>query len=226
MSNYELIKNNSLSQFTKILSQKRSPYPELSLFKKQLKEEKTCPRYLPYTAHKKQALTYRFIFFGFSGLFAILGILIFLKTGVWSPLIYTNLMGAAKKLVCFISAILSIATFILGFSLTTETDAIKFYVSKSQSILREIRWRKQKRFGLQRFFGFGVPYYQNILLKQAYLETLSKIRQAKESAIQLSERIRSNPSINKQEREVLHNQALSELNDQLEALLHVFNQSS
>lgn len=226
MSNYELITKDSISQLSKCLFTSREiSYPELSLFKKQMMQNKNCPKHQPYTTHKRNLFAYKFVFFSLSALFACLGMIIFFKTGVWTPLIYLTLMGAAKKLICLVCIMLSTASFVVGWTLSPEKDAIKHYTAKSLSVLREIYFRKQQRFGIRRFFCFAFPYTEYILLKQNYLEVVSKIRQKKEKTIQLVTQIRVSDDLDWEEKETLYNQAIAELNDKLEAMLHVFSQS-
>lgn len=89
-----------------------------------------------YAATKRQNFVYRFIFFGFSFLFTVFGLMIFFKTA--NPLCSLTFGDGyfVKNLVNLFCILLSGGAFVLGYKIHPEKEAIKHLVKKVESELR------------------------------------------------------------------------------------------
>lgn len=88
-----------------------------------------------YATKKWHNWLYRFIFFGFSVVFAVLGILIFFKVANHSCGYYFSECSIAKNCVNVCCLLLSGSAFALGYQIHPEKDAIRHLVSKVEKEL-------------------------------------------------------------------------------------------
>lgn len=88
-----------------------------------------------YAAKKWHNTLYRFIFFGFSFLFIILGLIIFFKTTNPICSIYFGNCSLVKNWINMLCMLLSISSFTLGYKIHPEKEAIRHLVKKMESEL-------------------------------------------------------------------------------------------
>lgn len=199
-------------------------YPELSLFRQQIKQEKSCSHLQPYTANKKQVYIYKMIFLFFGFLFLFLGSLVLYKTGLLSHSYFNIGYKLIKPIVVMLCSLFAGASFIIACSMRTDKETVQHYLRKSLNQLARADARKKIELGLNRFFYLGKRYRQHAAYSQFYQETKNKIYDQKEEALHLIEKISSSP-YDKSEKEILFNQTIAELNDRLMQIVLSFKHS-
>lgn len=88
-----------------------------------------------YAAKKRHNSLYRFVFFGFSLMFCVFGVLIFFKTINPACSIYLGNCSLIKNSVNALCMLLSIGSFFIGYKIHPEKEAIKHLVKKIENEL-------------------------------------------------------------------------------------------
>jgi hypothetical protein len=221
ISFYPSAQQVSRSLFTAKLPYSLPHYAELDIFRKHIREGKIGSLNQPYSSNKKPVRIYKSIFFALGFLFVILGMLILFKISIWS---YAHLIGPNWLWKSFLSCscgVLALAAFSIGLSMRIEREAVYYCARKAQEKLTKIYASKRIKLGFKRYFA----YQQTVSFKQCYQEICDKIKEQKEEALLLVKQI-SVVTIDKQLKETLYNQAISDLNDKLDFLVHSFKHSS
>lgn len=204
----------------------RRDFTELDIFRQQIEHNQEGLHHQPYTVSRSAVMTYKSIFYGFALIFGILGVFVILSTSSLAYPIF-NFPIVLKTLMMMFCSFLSFSAFIVAIQMRTEREAIRHYVSLASANLAKIYARKRMKMGVKRFIVFfGKNQKQLIALKQSYHEITDKIHEHKEQALHLVKRVANTQTLDAQTKELLYNQAISELNDKLTLLTHTFKHST
>lgn len=220
------VRNTRLLAPIPLFTSRRQEYTKLRLFKNRIELEKTGPNYKPYSTMKSSVMLYRTIFLGFGALYFLLGIILFFNSLNWS---YTFLFGNSidlKLAFCGLCAIASSSGILIGFTLRTEIEAAKRLYGKAKRRLKKFYDRKLVKFGVIRFLSFGQEYRKTLALKQMYLDSLEKLQEYKEETLQILDQIARSNSLDGRMKEELFNQAILELDDKMNLVIHTFKSSN
>lgn len=200
----------------------RQRFQDLDLFMKQIEGAKAGVVNQPYTYNKRNIFWYRVIFIAFALLFFTLALTSMSLTTTIGCGIFFSSCNLLKSSVFCVCVLLTFCSFLMAFSLSAERDAAIQCSKKAKAILSTIYKRKKSRLGLGRWALFTSQRQQAITLKHLYDDAYDRIHDKREATLHLLHRISTTPSLQKEERETLLNQAIEELNDKLIALNHEF----
>jgi hypothetical protein len=162
-----------------------------------------------------------FFFFGF--LFAFLGAFVFFKTSSWTTLHWSSQL--VKPFVVFFCGGLATLAFALSVSMRADQESVHSVVRKAKLILSRVYTRRRVDLGLHRLLYIGRRYRQHMAYRHFYDEARDKIHDLQEETIRLISEIASAP-FEKKQKEILYNQAVSELHDRLTQLVLSFKHAS
>lgn len=138
---YKKIFKNSSTSYSQFLTKKSRAYlniPSISTVNFDFFKRSATFHYQHLYAEKKsQNVFYRAIFFSFSLIFMILGIMIFFKTTNPSCSIYFGNCSMIKDCVNAICLMLAGCSFALGYFLNPEKEAIKYLIKKVKNELKQ-----------------------------------------------------------------------------------------
>lgn len=202
-------------------------YADLDLFRQQVEESKAGLHHQPYTNRKKQTGRYKWVFLGFSLLFFVFALVtIGIPSAIGCGFFFSS-CTLLKGIIVTISTTLSLSALLMGLSLRAEKEAIASLVGKAKAHLTAIYARKQTRMGIRGFFSLiGAHRHAAIALRQMYREIHDLINDKKEETLHLVSRIATAETLHDQEKEDLLNQAIEELHDKLQHILHGFRHAN
>jgi len=206
---------------------KQQRYADLDLFRQQVEESKAGLHHQPYTSRKKHTARYKGAFFGLAFLFFLFTVVTMaIPSAVGCGFLFSS-CTVLKSIIVTISTTLSLASFLMALSLKAEKEAIVSLVRKARTHLAAIRARKQIRMGIRGSFPlFGKHRHAAMGLRQAYQEMLDGINDRAEETLHLVHRIATAETLPAQEKEDLLNQAIEELHDKLQHMIHGFRHHS
>lgn len=198
-----------------------TPYSELHEFRSQIESEKSGPHHRPYEAFKKQALLYRLAFWGISGLFVILGALLYFQRLNWScDILFTNCH--TLKIVAYVfCTVLTTSSFVIGAMIKPEREAAGDLAKRAHLKLKRMYKRKVAEIGMKNSLTFAKRYKATTALQTALHDYQEKIEHSLEIVFSLFKHIGTAEHA-KQTRPQLYNQAILELNDKLHHMIQAF----
>ncbi len=182
-------------------------YPELKDFKEQQIQEDPL-----YTDKKKKVIRYRYVFFFFGIIFVAFGIYIFSKSSIW-------IMSGIKPIVCLITFLLGIAAITVGLILRYEKEAVREIYHKALDQLFRYYVERKGNVDRNHELPFTELLKRKFALKNPYLAAKAKMRTLEIQSLNLMDRICA-ANIDLDTKEKLFNQALHELRDKLNHVLH------
>lgn len=182
-------------------------YPELKDFKNQQTQEDPL-----YIGKKRKVIRYRYVFFFFGIIFVAFGIYIFSKSSIW-------IMSGIKPIVCLVTFILGIAAITVGLILRYEKEAVREIYHKALDQLFRYYVERKGNIDRNHELPFIELFKRKLALKNPYLAAKAKMRTLEVQSLNLMDRI-SNANIDLDTKETLFNQALHELRDKLNHVLH------
>lgn len=202
---------------------KQQRYVDLDLFRQQVEESKAGLHHQPYTNKKKETARYKGIFYGFAFLFFMLTVItIAIPSAIGCGFLFSS-CTFLKAIIVTISTTFFLSSLLLALSLKAEKEAIVSLLKKAKAHLAAIHARKQIRMGIKGSFPlFGKHRKAAIGLRQTYQETLDLLNDKKEETLHLVHRIGTAETLPEQEKEDLLNQAIEELHDKLQHIVHQF----
>lgn len=202
-------------------------YADLDLFRQQVEESKAGLHHQPYTSKKKDTTRYKGIFFGFALMFFFFTVItIAIPSAVGCGFLFSS-CTFLKGIIVTISTALSLSALLLALSLKAEKEAIVSLARKAKAHLAAIYARKQTRMGIKGLFPlFGKHRHAALGLRQTYQEMSDSINDRKEETLHLVHRIATAETLPAQEKEDLLNQAIEELQEKLQHLVHSFRHAN
>lgn len=197
-------------------------YIELNQFRQKIEEQRIGPHHQPYQAGRKKAIFYRSTFLGLSFLFVFLSVFMYTQSMNWSGTLFFVNYTATKFTLCAFTSLLAMIAFVMAATIKTEKEATNQMVQRAQSKIRSILAYKRAEYGTKNLSSFSQNFKKYILARQAYHDTLDKIRESKKITYALLEQISYTPGLEKQVIEKLFNEAILELNDKLHVLIQNF----
>lgn len=196
---------------------------ELELFKEQMLGNGEDLFFQTYATSNEKIRIYRVIFFALGVLF--MGIALYTLNP--NLRLFTSLFGnisiLAKGFLVGLSLTLSFLAMSIGYSLCIAKEAGSFLTAKAKRKLMHMYARKRLEKGISGFSFFGKSYTMHSNLKQEYLESLDLIKEQQEKAVHLLQKIQQFSGVDPSYRELLFNQALAEMNDELQCTLQSFD---
>lgn len=191
-------------------------YPDLNHFRRQIEVEKSGPHHKPYEAMQKQALHYRLIFTGIGVLFMLLGILVYQHSINWLSysLIFSS-FHTAKTVAYGICFLFAFSAFGIAYSIRAEREAQNQLIRRAKRKLTRILRKKMPL----RLIAVGKEYHP---IKCAYDRALDKMHESKEVTTVLFQQISYSHHLNYNQKAILFNQAILELNDRLHHIINKF----
>lgn len=206
-----------VSLYHSSLNHKNEQYSELNLFRRKIEETKSGPHHRPYEARQSDSIMYRGIFAGLGVVFLLLTYFIYVQSLTWG---YTMILGNShmvKMLLCGISMTFSAAAFFVSYSIRPEKEAVYFIGSRAKKQLVTMFRKNQTSLGWKQILDMD----KKILLRHAK----DKVNEGMHVTIVLMKRIAKDPSLSKDEKIELYNQAVLELNDRLEHIIEDFGKA-
>lgn len=202
-------------------------YADLDSFRQQIEESQAGLHHQPYTSYKKNTLFYKSIFLGFAALFLMLSLTAMAIPSAMGCGFFFRSCAFLKGIIVVFCTALSLSSLTLGLRLRAEKEALAYSIRKTKALMAAIYARKKVRMGVKSMFAImGPARLKTSALKEMYRETSDKINDKKDESLHLIHRIATAETLDEQEKEILLNQALEELNDQLQALTHTFRHAS
>lgn len=191
-------------------------YSDLNQFRQQIEVEKSGPHHKPYEAMHKQAFRYRLIFLGIGILFILLGLLVYQHSINWLSysLIFSS-FHTAKTVAYGICFLFAFFAFGIAYSIRAEREAQNLLIKRAKRKLTRILRKKTPL----RWVAIGKQYHP---IKCAYDRALDKIQESKEVATLLFQQISYSHHLNPNQKAILFNQAILELNDRLHHIINKF----
>lgn len=205
------------------LEPKKRYYLELELFKEQMLGNGQELFYQTYAASSGKVRFYRVVFFALAVMFV--GLALFSlnpNLRVFTDL-FGNISGIAKGSLAFLSFTLAFLATSIGYSLCIAKEASSYLTSKAKNKLMQLYARKRLEKGIKGLFFFGKNYATHSNLKQYYRESLEILGEQQEKSVHLLQKIQQFASVDSSYRELLFNQALAEMNDELQGTLRSFD---
>ena len=202
-------------------------YADLEIFRQVIEESKAGLHHQPYTNYKKKTLFYQCIFFGFALLFFVLGVIaLAIPSALGCGFLFSS-CSFLKGILVSVCTIFSLASSTLALRLKTEKEAVIRCVRKARGQLKISYARKKLRLGVKSFFSlFGPGKQKATALRQLYHETCDKMNDKKDESLHLVHRIATAETLCAKEKEDLLNQAIEELDDQLQQLAYAFRHAA
>lgn len=198
-------------------------YNDLESFRQQIEESKAGFHHRPYTSHKKSVGVYRSIFCAISLLFIFLGLSAFSLPSIIHTGLLFGTLTTAKGVIIGLCSLFSIASLTIGLMMQAEKEAVVSCVKGAKKQIARIYRRKGLKLSWERPLLFSRPKrLQAKLLRQSYREKLDKIDDKKDETLHLVHRITTAETLNLSEKESLLNQAIEELGEKLQSLIHSF----
>jgi hypothetical protein len=221
-SDLEGVTQVSKQRFVIHPSLKQQRYTDLEFFRQQIEESKAGLHHQPYTNQKRATKKYQWTFFSFAFLFfALTLITVFIPSAVGCGFLFSS-CTLLKGGIVTVSGFLSLSALLVALALKIEKEAIYTRIKKAKAHLAAIYVRKQVRLGIKKRLFFTSNREIAITLKHMYQETYDLINDKKEETMHLVNRIVTAETLQPEEKEDLLNQALEELHDKLQHLLHQF----
>lgn len=203
----------------------KSRYLELEIFKQHFQGKEELGLRYTYAECKHKVSNYRAIFLFIGVIFLGLALLIFQHNLVFFTTLFGNLSLLAKGLLIGVSLTFSFVASFIGYSLCVAREASAYLFSKSKRKLFQLYTRKRFEQGLVGLFNFGTFCKKHYSLKNNYNETLHQMGECKEETLVLLQKIQQYANVEAHYRELLFNQALSEMHDKMQMSLQAFKQN-
>lgn len=198
---------------------RQTQYRELQAFRQQLDVAEIGPFHQPYEAQQRKVRIYRALFFGLSLLFISLLILIMCHKTSWICNMYLGGSFYVKSILIGLTSLLATSSLILGYNLRSEREALNALWHIAKYKIRCQYKKRRTEMGIPPFF----PSKEGALLQHTYFETLDKALEHKNGSLALLDQIRRADGIEHTARLQLYNQALSELRDRFNEIIHHFS---
>lgn len=187
--------------------------PDLNDFWKKVDQE-------PYYIHKKNVVKYKVIFYLLGLVFIGLSLFVFFeKTSWFCSMLFTNCYFAQAALSGF-CLLLSAAAFSIGFHIRAEKDAVLHLACRAKQNIAKIYAQKCPHFGYGWLLVFRGDKQAATLLK-AYHDAADKLNELKNSTLILLKQV-SHSKLDFSSKEHLFNQALLELKEKLNWMVHSY----
>lgn len=180
----------------------------------------------PYHVHKRNAFAYRSVFILISLLFLVLTFLTYFQNTNWfCGLFFSNCFIAKLSLSGF-CGLLSVSAFSLGVYISAEREAMAHLLKIVKRKIQAIYSHQCASLGWKRFLMFFKGCAETAGARRAYHDTIEKVHEIQEATRHLLRHISSSREIDRPARERLLNQALLEMRDKLEKVIHMFDQQT
>jgi hypothetical protein len=205
------------------LEPKKRYYLELELFKEQMLGNGEDLFYQTYAVSSGKVRFYRAIFFALGVIFLGLALFSLNPNLRFFTVFFGNISLLAKGSLASFSLVLSFLALGIGYSLCIAKEASAYLTAKAKHKLMQLYARKRLEKGIKGLFiFFGKHYATHSNLKHDYHESLELLGQQQEKAVLLLQKIQKFASVDPSYRELLFNQALAEMNDELQGTLRSF----
>ena len=225
MNSRELHKQTTLAiadYSVKVTSLTDSRYPDLERFRQNADGNGYDLYFRPYEAYQQKAKVYRWIFFGLSLFFLMLTSLTLFQKTSWFYTLYLQNHFFAKSTLCAFCFSLSLIAGYMGIQIRSEKEAVQHLFQRAAKKIGLVFARKRARFGLKHFLFLFDDYQESTALKQNYHESMDRLYEIREAAFSLFEQITKEEDLSNEERSRLFNQAILELRDRFNQVIHGF----
>lgn len=199
-----------------------SPYTSLHQFRQKIEQAKSAPHHKPYHAVKAKAQAYQLIFLSLSIVFTILFFIVYSYTR--NPYISLLSMNFAlpKVVGCFFSVFCAFASMVVGLSIRVEKEAISKLIGRAKQRLRRTVHSQYTQISARNRLTVFNKYKLMNILRQHHKLALDKIAESQEIALILLQKITECPESATQLKETLYNEAILELDENLQFILAQF----
>ncbi len=178
------------------------------------KEKFDAEQKILYAERKSKVIRYRTIFITFGIIFVSLSAYIFTKSPIW-------IMSGIKPYICLFTFLMGIGAFTIAIALRYEKEAVRSIYHKSLSKLNRAYVEKKGEADHQNL-EFGESWQKKSALKIAYRTAQTKMKHEELDALHLMDKIVKAPSLNLEMKEKLFNQALEELQNNLDQIIQSY----
>jgi len=178
----------------------------------------------PFTARKRVAQIYTVIFYAISSILLFLSLFVFLSSPNWFYAMYVGHSWLIKALVGSFGVSLAAAAAAVAFHLRAENEAMIHLSSRIRRRLRQIYWLKATALSRQSGVDSNDTALRLKHLKAAYQDAKAQIDDSKDETNILLRQISRASFVNCKGKEELFNQALNELDNQLQQIMSAFRE--
>lgn len=200
-------------------------YVQLNNFREQMEAAHISLTQGPYSKHVTTVSKYKKTFLCFSIFFFILWVIAFIQSMVLPYPFYKGPFGLSNVLLLGSSFSLAILSYIMFRRLRPEKEAAMHTIRKAQNKLHAIYRRKHLIKGWKSLFSFRKHDRKSLLFQERYDEAKKILTKRYEDAVYLINRIVKSHKLDGEQKEVLLNQALLELEDSYQLVLSTFHNS-
>lgn len=210
--------------YPKITPMQENPQEsELEQFRQEMIEQRACPHHHPYETHKRNALFYRSIFFGFGILFLGLMWFIAMQQTNWFCNAYMGYCLLTKMSASGFCGLAAIAALSIGLRIRADREAVQNLLSKAKRHIGRMYARKRTSFGVKRFLVFCQHNTQAILMRHAYHESVDKMHEIKDTTLQLLDQISKASHLDHAKKIELLNMAILDMREKLHQIVKSFH---
>jgi hypothetical protein len=217
-----------LSHYTAIYAEKVMPLQqdqgslEFARFRKQVAEQKLCPKRWPYEAHKMGAFIYRGIFIGLSLLFFLLMSFISFQKISWVYSFYVGYSLFPKIALCTLCVLAGLTSLYVAWAIRPEREAAHYLVKKAEERLTRCYRHQRARFGLSWFTALWRPRHDVNHIHNAYYEVSEHLHDIKEGTLTILHQIAQMSHLSYTQKARLFNHVIQEMRTKLDKLIHRF----
>lgn len=198
-------------------------FHELHRFKMKIEENKSALHHYPYSLNLGKVLIYKAIFLAISFIFAALAGYLYSIYFNWTFSLLFGTTAGVRSFLCGFSLVLSGIALVVGLWIQPEREIAHSIVSKTKLKARKIFSRKAAELSGHNASHHVISEHGLLLFREHYELWLEDINDLEEEVLLIVKRIRLSRVLSEKEKERLYNQALFELQTELESRLTALN---
>lgn len=200
----------------KVIPRVHSPtFHELHRFKMKIEENKSALHHHPYSVNKGRVLIYKAVFLGISFIFAALAGYLYSIYFNWTLNLFLGTTGSIRAFLCGFTLFLSALSLLAGLWIQPEREITHSIVNKAKRKARKIYSKKAAE-----LTGHHASHLRSEnalpLFREHYALWLEEVNEREEKVLLIMKRIRLSQVLSEKEKERLYNQALFELQTELD----------
>lgn len=197
-------------------------FAELHQFKQQIDGGLTQP----YHVHRSNALTYRTIFWTIGLLFIILMWVTYQQNTNWFCGLFFSNCFMAKLTLSGICGLLAVTAVAIGKYIRADREAMAYLLRNVKRKIQAVYAHQCATLGWKRFLMFFHGCAVSAGARRAYHDAMEKVHEIQDVTRHLLRHILSSREMDRRTRERLLNQALLEMREKLDNVVHVFDQEA
>lgn len=198
-------------------------FHELHRFKMKIEENKSALHHYPYSMNAGRVLIYKAIFLAISFIFAALAGYLYSIYFNWTFSLLFGTTASVRTFLCGFSLALSAIALVAGLWIQPEREITHSIVNKTRHKARKIYSKKAAELSGYNASQNVISEHGLLLFREHYEIWLEEINDLEEEAILMVKRIRMSRVLSDKEKERLYNQALLELQTELDSRLAALN---